>query len=94
MIAVDTSSLVAFLAGGSGSDVESLDQALELNQVILPPVVLTEILSAQGLDEKVARLLRRLPVLEVQPVVTPFRRAGAPHSASAADESIAEERVD
>ncbi len=67
MIAADTSSLVAFLAGESGSDVESLDQALELNQVVLPPVVLTEILSAQGLDEKVARLLRRLPVLEVQP---------------------------
>lgn len=67
MITVDTSSLVAFLAGKSGSDVESLDQALELNQVVLPPVVLTEILSAQGLDEKVARLVRRLPVLEVQP---------------------------
>ena len=67
MISVDTSSLVAFLAGETGSDVESLDQALELNQVVLPPVVLTEILSVRDLDENVARLVRRLPVLELQP---------------------------
>ena len=31
MIAVDTSSLIAFLAGDEGSDVTALDQALALN---------------------------------------------------------------
>ena len=67
MIAVDTSSLVAFLSGEGGNDVESVDQVLELNQAVLPPVVLTEILSSPGLDRKVTRLIRSLPVLEIQP---------------------------
>ena len=31
MIAVDTSSLIAFLAGDEGNDVTALDQALALN---------------------------------------------------------------
>ena len=67
MIAVDTSSLIAFLEGEEGNDVESLDRALRLGQVVLPPVVLTEILSAPGLDRRVARLLRDLPTLETRP---------------------------
>jgi predicted nucleic acid-binding protein len=67
MIAVDASSLVAFLAGEAGDDVESVDQVLELNQAVLPPVVLTELLSSPGLHRKVARLIQGLPVLEIQP---------------------------
>lgn len=67
MIAVDTSSLVAFLSGDAGDDVESVDQVLELNQAVLPPVVLTELLSAPGLHRRVARLIQSLPVLEIQP---------------------------
>ncbi len=67
MIAVDTSSFIAFLSGEGGSDVESVDQVLELNQAVLPPVVLTEILSAPGLDRRVSRLVRSLPVLQIQP---------------------------
>ena len=67
MIAVDTSSLVAFLSGEAGNDVESVDQVLELNQAVLPPVVLTELLSSPGLHRKVARLIQDLPVLEIQP---------------------------
>ena len=67
MIAVDTSSLVAFLSGEAGDDVESVDQVLELNQAVLPPVVLTELLSSPGLHRKVASLIQSLPVLEIQP---------------------------
>ena len=67
MIAVDTSSLVAFLSGEAGDDVESVDQVLELNQAVLPPVVLTELLSSPGLHRKVARLIQSLPVLETHP---------------------------
>ncbi len=61
MIAVDTSSLIAFLAGDEGNDGTALDQALALNQGVLPPVVLTEMLSAPRLEAKVARLIRRIP---------------------------------
>lgn len=65
MIAVDTSSWIAFFKGQEGQDVESLDRALELNQVVLPPVVLTELLSDPGLDGRAARLIRELPLLEL-----------------------------
>ena len=67
MIAVDSSSLIAYLCGDEGNDVDWLEQALALNQVVLPPVVLTEILSDPKLDRRVSRLLRELPVLEVLP---------------------------
>ena len=66
MIAVDSSTLVAFLAGDGGRDTDWLDQALALKQAVLPPVVLTEVLSAPGLDREIADLLRGLPVLDVR----------------------------
>ena len=65
MIAVDSSSLIAWFAGDEGADVDWLDQGLAASQVALPPVVLAEILSSPTLDDRVARLLRELPVLDV-----------------------------
>jgi predicted nucleic acid-binding protein len=65
MIAVDTSSLIAYLAGETGSDVQTLDEAFRLNQAVLPPVVITEMLCHPGLDPEVARLMRELPALEI-----------------------------
>ena len=38
MIAVDSSSLIAYFSGDDGDDVEWLDQALALKQAMLPPV--------------------------------------------------------
>jgi len=64
MIAVDTSSLIAFLRGETGRDVDAVDQALEFHQAVLPPAVLTELLSDPHLDRTVSRLIRALPVLE------------------------------
>jgi predicted nucleic acid-binding protein len=64
MIAIDTSSLIAYLRGVEGPDVESVDKAFRLKQAVLPPVVLTEMLSDPGLDSEVAGLIRELPVLE------------------------------
>ena len=45
MIAADTSTWVAFLEGGTGEDAELLDRALADRQVVMVPVVLTELLS-------------------------------------------------
>ncbi len=67
MIAVDSSSWIAFLSGEPGTDVEAVDQALDLKQVVLPPVVLTEILSAPDLDPRVPPFFRALPVLDIEP---------------------------
>ena len=65
MIAVDSSSLIAYFAGDEGADVDWLDQGLAMSQVALPPIVLTEVLSSPTLDDRVARLLRELPVLDI-----------------------------
>lgn len=62
MIAVDTSVLVAFLQGHEGPDVERLEAALLLTDVVLPPVVLTEVLSAPNAG-RVGTLIEALPVL-------------------------------
>ena len=67
MIAVDTSSMVAFLEGSTGDDVEVVQSALEHQQLALPPVVLTELLSDPGLPASVRSLLAALPLLEVEP---------------------------
>ncbi|HEX3583304.1 MAG TPA: PIN domain-containing protein [Thermoanaerobaculia bacterium] len=64
MIAVDTSSLRRFLSGAAGADVDAVMEAIEHRGVILPPVVLTEILSDRSSDET-SMVLTGLPLLEI-----------------------------
>jgi predicted nucleic acid-binding protein len=65
VIAVDSSSWIAYLAGERGTDVDAIALALEHRQVALPPVVLTELLSDPALSSEVKILLGSLPMLEV-----------------------------
>lgn len=65
MIAVDSSSLIAYLSGGHGTDVDATALAMEHRQAALPPVVLTELLSDPALSPEVKTLLASLPMLEV-----------------------------
>ena len=65
MIAVDTSSLIAYLSGERGADVEATALALEHRQAALPPVVLTEIVSDPALSPDVKTLLAELPMLDL-----------------------------
>lgn len=74
MIAADTSTWIAFLQGEAGEDVQLLDQALELKQVLMAPPVLTELLSDPKLPLDVAETLSELPMLEVKPGF--WQRAG------------------
>ena len=67
MIAADTSTWIAFLQGGVGADAELLDRALDDRQVLMPPVVLTEVLSDPGLPTSVAQTLSELPLIEIRP---------------------------
>jgi predicted nucleic acid-binding protein len=67
VIAADTSSLVAFLEGDAGDDVEMIQTALDEHQLVLPPVVLTELLSDPGLPAPVRALLTALPQLQLEP---------------------------
>jgi len=74
MIAADTSTWVAFLEGGAGDDARRLDQALEDRQVVMVPVVLTELLSDPKLPSSVAETLAEVPLLEPAPGY--WQRAG------------------
>ena len=65
MIAIDTSSLIAYLSGEKGEDVDAVDLALEQKQVVLPPVVLSELLSDPKLPKKYSVLFKELPLLSV-----------------------------
>ncbi len=66
MIAADTSTWIAFLEGAKGLDVELLDRALRERQVLMPPVVLTELLSDPQLPASVAKTLSDLPMIEIE----------------------------
>jgi hypothetical protein len=66
VIAVDTSTWVAFLQGARGEDADLLDRALRDRQVLMVPAVLTEILSDPKLRPEVARTLSELPLIEVE----------------------------
>lgn len=67
MIAADTSTWVAFLQGELGDDVQFLDNALDDRQVLMVPVVLTELLSDPKLPVNVARTLSQVPLMEIAP---------------------------
>ena len=65
MVAVDTSTLIAFIQGKNGADVERLDAGLASGDIALPPVVLSEILSEPALPEPHRALVLRLPMAEI-----------------------------
>lgn len=100
MIALDTSSLVHYLAGSPGKDVEAVDFVLTQSQGCLPPVVLSELLSDPKLPARLAEMLLQIPMLEVMPGF--WERAGrlrarvmdAGHKAKLADALIAQSCVD
>ena len=75
MTAADTSSWIAFLEGSTGEDVRLLDRALEDRQIVMVPVVLTELLSDASLPSNVVKAMSDLPLLEVTSGY--WRRAGA-----------------
>lgn len=74
MIAADTSTLIAFLAGEKGRDVEALDQALAGHGLHLPPIVVTELLSDPRARRRLEPILREMPLLA--PIAGYWERAG------------------
>jgi predicted nucleic acid-binding protein len=75
MIAADTSTWIAFLEGAKGPDVELLDRALRERQVLMPPIVLTELLSDPQLPSSVGKTLADVPMIEIEAGF--WQRAGA-----------------
>ncbi len=75
MIAADTSTWIAFLEGENGNDVQLLDKALQDRQVLMVPVVLTELLSDPKLPARLANTLADVPMIEIEAGF--WQRAGA-----------------
>jgi len=67
VIAADTSSMIAFLQGDPGDDTDVIQSALDHQQLALPPVVLTELLSDPAITRPVRTLLAGLPILDIEP---------------------------
>jgi hypothetical protein len=65
MIGLDSNSLIAYLGGDQGADVDAVELAFEQRQGVLPPIVLSEMLSERRLALQVRDLLLQLPLLEV-----------------------------
>jgi len=78
VIALDTGSLVHYLAGSRGDDVETIDIALVESQACLPPVVLSEILSDPKLSRAVEDVVLQIPILE--PTDGYWERVGRLHA--------------
>jgi predicted nucleic acid-binding protein len=65
MIACDTSTWIAYFGGDQQKDVERLDELLLGSQIVIPPVVLSELLSAPKLDFQFVKMLCDLPRLDL-----------------------------
>jgi predicted nucleic acid-binding protein len=65
VIALDTSSTIAFLSGERGSDVTAVEAALRFRQGAFPPIVVTELLSDPAVLTGVAAMIRGVPRLEI-----------------------------
>jgi predicted nucleic acid-binding protein len=65
VIALDTSSAIAFLSGERGRDVNAVEEALRFRQGVFPPVVVTELLSDPVVRAEIGALIRGVPRLEI-----------------------------
>jgi predicted nucleic acid-binding protein len=77
VVAVDSSTVIAFVQGDRGRDVDAFDAALDGN-VVLPPVVLTELLSQPKLPARHRDMLLAFPLLEIR--IDHWQRAAAARS--------------
>jgi predicted nucleic acid-binding protein len=63
VICIDTSSLIAFLEGESGPDVDLVAQVLRNYTGILAPVTVSEVLSDPKIPSDLVEILMEIPVL-------------------------------
>jgi predicted nucleic acid-binding protein len=66
MIAADTSSLIAFFQGEAGEDVELVDEAFRNRHLVLPPVVLSELLSDPEIPGSFFKTILQVPLIEIR----------------------------
>jgi predicted nucleic acid-binding protein len=65
LIALETSSMIAYLSGEPGVDVEAIDLAMQLKESTFPPVVVMELLSDHTLPQETVDFVRQIPQLDI-----------------------------
>lgn len=65
MLCIDTSSLIAYLEGRSGDDVDLVDEAFVDGIGVLSPVTVTELLSDPQLSASLRQTILEVPVLPI-----------------------------
>lgn len=73
-VALDSSSFIGHLNGRRGGDTLAVKAALDAGTAVLPPLVVTEVLSLPGVSAEVVHLVSIVPQLEVLPEY--WERAG------------------
>jgi predicted nucleic acid-binding protein len=63
--AIDSSALISYLSGVDRADTRLVHQVLEAGTAVLPPVVVTELLSQPGLPDRVTSLIIAMETLAV-----------------------------
>ncbi len=99
LIAADTSSLRRYWAGDDGSDVRLVDAALDREDLVIAPIVITELLSDPG-SQTILPFVLALRMMNITP--GHWFRAGelrartkaAGHKAGLADTLIAQSCID
>ena len=100
MICIDTSSLIAYLEGANGKDVDLVDQVFTDEVGAISPVTVTEVLSDPHLSRFIRKVILQLPVLIILDGY--WERAGtlrakilrSGHKAKLADTLIAQNCLD
>ena len=67
MIAADTNVWIAYFSGEKNRNTDLLDHYNTQELVVLPPVVLTELLSAKGSTQELRIALQNFPIIEPDP---------------------------
>ncbi len=65
MIAADSSSLIGYLHGEAGADIDLIDQAMDTHQLVLAPPVITELRAGAVANPALESLLAQTPVLSI-----------------------------
>jgi hypothetical protein len=65
MIAADTSVLIDYFKGIESLETKKVDELLNYHALVLPPVVLSELLSDPNLPNEFIQYLSELPILEI-----------------------------
>lgn len=65
MLCLDTSSLIVYLQGEEGTDVDMVDQALIDQIAVLSPITVSELLSDPHLSATLRRTILELPTLSI-----------------------------